>query len=192
MSALVTYVLDTSVLLSDPRAMLRFAEHEVVIPLVVVSELEGKRHHPELGYTARRALAILDEMREEHGRLDRPFQVGQDGGSLRVEINHVDTTQLPRTFDRAENDTRILAVARNLQAEGSTVVVVTKDVPMRVKAAVAGSRRPSSTSTSRPEIRASPACRRWASTRRRCRPCSTRAGCRPTPWRTNRSTQASC
>ena len=138
MSATITYVLDTSVLLSDPRAMMRFAEHEVVIPLVVVSELEGKRHHPELGYTARRALARLDEMRETHGRLDRAFPVGDEGGTLRVEINHVDTTHLPRTFDRSENDTRILAVARNLQAEGSQVVVVTKDVPMRVKAASLG------------------------------------------------------
>ena len=138
MSATITYVLDTSVLLSDPRAMMRFAEHEVVIPLVVVSELEGKRHHPELGYTARRALGRLDEMREAHGRLDRAFPVGNEGGTLRVEINHVDTTHLPHTFDRSENDTRILAVARNLQAEGAQVVVVTKDVPMRVKAAALG------------------------------------------------------
>ena len=58
-----TYVLDTSVLLSDPRAMLRFAEHEVVLPVVVVTELEGKRHHPELGYFARQALRLLDDMR---------------------------------------------------------------------------------------------------------------------------------
>jgi PhoH-like ATPase len=137
-SATITYVLDTSVLLSDPRAMMRFAEHEVVIPLVVVSELEGKRHHPELGYTARRALGRLDEMREAHGRLDRAFPVGNVGGTLRVEFNHVDTTHLPHTFDRSENDTRILAVARNLQAEGAQVVVVTKDVPMRVKAAALG------------------------------------------------------
>src|SRR5699024_10456165 len=78
------------------------------------------------------------EMRETHGRLDRAFTVGDEGGTLRVEINHVDTTHLPRTFDRSENDTRILAVARNLQAEGSQVVVVTKDVPMRVKAASLG------------------------------------------------------
>ena len=55
-----TFVLDTSVLLSDPRAMLRFAEHEVVLPVVVVTELEGKRHHPELGYFARQALRLLD------------------------------------------------------------------------------------------------------------------------------------
>ena len=51
------YVLDTSVLLSDPWALTRFDEHEVVLPLVVISELEGKRHHPELGWFARRRCA---------------------------------------------------------------------------------------------------------------------------------------
>ncbi|MGK4188533.1 PhoH family protein [Rothia koreensis] len=137
-SSVTTYVLDTSVLLSDPRAMLRFDEHEVVIPLVVVSELEGKRHHPELGYTARKALRILDQFREEFGRLDHDIPVGDTGGTLRVELNHIETSQLPVAFDRGENDTRILAVARNLKAEGADVVVVTKDVPMRVKAASIG------------------------------------------------------
>ena len=51
-----TYVLDTSVLLADPGAMKRFAEHEVVLPVVVITELEGNRRHPELGYFARSAL----------------------------------------------------------------------------------------------------------------------------------------
>ena len=67
-----TYVLDTSVLLADPGALRRFAEHEVVLPVVVITELEGKRHHPELGYFARSALRMLDEMRVSHGRLDTP------------------------------------------------------------------------------------------------------------------------
>src|SRR5699024_4704996 len=66
-----TVVLDTSVLLSDPRAMFRFAEHDVVLPLVVVTELEAKRHHPEIGYFARSALRLLDDLRTEHGFLDR-------------------------------------------------------------------------------------------------------------------------
>ncbi|MEO7943439.1 MAG: PIN domain-containing protein, partial [Marmoricola sp.] len=48
-----TYVIDTSVLLADPGALKRFEEHEVVLPVVVITELEGKRHHPELGYFAR-------------------------------------------------------------------------------------------------------------------------------------------
>ncbi|GAA2021385.1 PhoH family protein [Terrabacter terrae] len=133
-----TYVLDTSVLLSDPRAMLRFAEHEVVLPVVVVTELEGKRHHPELGYFARQALRLLDELRVSEGRLDRPVSVGTDGGTLRVELNHTDPSSLPAGFRLGDNDTRILAVARNLANEGADVTVVSKDLPMRVKASACG------------------------------------------------------
>ena len=133
-----TYVLDTSVLLSDPRALLRFAEHEVVLPVVVVSELEGKRHHPELGYFARQALRMLDDLRVAHGTLSEPVPVGEAGGSLRVELNHTDPAALPAGFRLGDNDTRILAVAANLSAEGHDVTVVSKDLPMRVKASAVG------------------------------------------------------
>ena len=132
-----TFVLDTSVLLSDPRAMLRFAEHEVVLPVVVVTELEAKRHHPELGYFARQALRLLDDLRIEHGRLDAPLQL-DGGGTLRVELNHTDPLALPAGFRLGDNDTRILAVAKNLALEGNAVTVVSKDLPMRVKASAVG------------------------------------------------------
>ena len=79
-----THVLDTSVLLSDPHALMRFAEHEVVIPVVVVVELEAKRSHPELGYFARQALPLLDDLRVQFGRLDEPMPVGDAGGTVRV------------------------------------------------------------------------------------------------------------
>jgi len=133
-----TYVLDTSVLLSDPKAMMRFAEHEVVLPVVVVTELEGKRHHPELGYFARQALRLLDDLRISEGRLDRPVAVGDAGGSLRVELNHTDSSALPAGFRLGDNDTRILSVAKNLANEGCDVTVVSKDLPMRVKASACG------------------------------------------------------
>jgi PhoH-like ATPase len=133
-----TYVLDTSVLLSDPHALLRFDEHEVVLPLVVVSELEGKRAHPELGYFARQALRMLDDLRVSHGRLDEPISLNGSGGTLRVELNHSDASVLPAGFRLGDNDTRILAVARNLAAEGHEVTLVSKDLPMRVKAAAVG------------------------------------------------------
>jgi PhoH-like ATPase len=137
-SGVKTYVLDTSVLLSDPRAMLRFSEHEVVLPVVVVTELEAKRHHPELGFFARQALQLLDEMRVQQGRLDAPIPVGQDGGSLRVELNHTDPESLPAGFRLGDNDTRILAVAKNLSLAGRDVTIVSKDLPMRVKASACG------------------------------------------------------
>jgi PhoH-like ATPase len=133
-----TYVLDTSVLLADPHALTRFEEHEVVLPVVVVTELEAKRHHPELGYFARQALRLLDEYRVRHGRLDAPIPIGELGGTLRVELNHSDPSLLPAGYRLGDNDSRILAVARNLQAEGYDVTVVSKDLPLRVKASSVG------------------------------------------------------
>jgi PhoH-like ATPase len=133
-----TYVIDTSVLLSDPSALKRFAEHEVVLPLVVISELEGKRAHPELGWFARSALHLLDDLRVQHGRLDQPMLLNDDGGTLRVELNHSDPSVLPQGFRTDDNDHRILAVALNLAAEGAAVTLVSKDLPLRVKAASVG------------------------------------------------------
>jgi PhoH-like ATPase len=132
-----TYVLDTSVLLSDPKAIFRFAEHAVVIPVVVVGELEGKRHDPEIGYFARQALRNLDDLRVKHERLDFPIPVGE-GGSLRVELNHSNMSVLPSGLQLGDNDSRILAVAQNLANDGLAVTVVSKDLPLRVKAASIG------------------------------------------------------
>ena len=132
-----TYVIDTSVLLSDPQALFRFAEHSVVIPVVVITELEKKRHDPELGYFARQALRHLDDLRAEHERLDFPVAVG-DGGSLHVELNHTSQAVLPSGLQLGDNDSRILAVAMNLANDGLAVTVVSKDLPMRVKAASIG------------------------------------------------------
>ncbi|AGF72004.1 PhoH family protein [Corynebacterium halotolerans] len=133
-----TYVIDTSVLLSDPWALRKFAEHEVVLPIVVITELEDKRHHPELGWFARQALRMLEELRQTYERLDQPVPVNVDGGTLRVELNHQDQTQLPVAFRGTGGDHRILACALNLHNEGSDTVLVTKDVPLRVKAGAIG------------------------------------------------------
>ncbi|AYY14354.1 PhoH family protein [Actinobacteria bacterium YIM 96077] len=131
-------MLDTSVLLADPFAPLRFAEHEVVLPIVVITELEGKRHHSELGYFARSALRLLDDLRIEHSRLDDAVPVGDAGGTVRVELNHSDPEVLPPGFRLGDNDSRILAVALSLSRDGRSVVLVSKDLPMRVKASAVG------------------------------------------------------
>jgi PhoH-like ATPase len=139
-AAVRTFVIDTSVLLSDPGALGRFGEHDVVVPLVVISELEGKRHHPELGWFARQTLRSLDDLRIKYGRLDAPVPIGDAGGTLSVELNHADISALPAGFRVESNDSRILAVALNLAAEGRDVTLVTKDMPLRVKAASVGVR----------------------------------------------------
>ncbi|MDN5725093.1 MAG: PIN domain-containing protein, partial [Propionibacteriales bacterium] len=118
--------------------MKRFAEHDVVLPVVVVTELEGKRHHAELGYFARTALRNLDELRIKHGRLDKPLPINDQGGTIHVELNHTDPTALPEGFRLGDNDSRILAVALNYRKEGRDVTLVSKDLPMRVKASSVG------------------------------------------------------
>lgn len=133
-----TYVLDTSVLLADPASLGRFAEHAVVLPIVVITELESKRHHPELGYFAREALRRLDGLRVDNGGLDVDVPVNDEGGTLRVELNHSDQSVLPAGFRLGDNDARILTVASNLRAEGADVVLVSKDLPMRIKASSIG------------------------------------------------------
>ncbi|MBF6330907.1 PhoH family protein [Nocardia transvalensis] len=133
-----TFVIDTSVLLSDPWAVTRFGEHHVVLPLVVISELEAKRHHHELGWFAREALRNLDDLRLAYGRLDQQVPIGTEGGTMQVELNHTDPNVLPVGFRTDSNDSRILACALNLAAEGHSVVLVSKDIPLRVKASAVG------------------------------------------------------
>ena len=131
-----TFVLDTSVLLADPQALVRFDEHEVVLPIVVLTELESKRNHPELGWSARTTLRMLERFRVEHGSLTNPLPVNEHGGTLRVELNHQDTSVLPQALMADNNDHRILAVAKNLADEGHVVTLVTKDLPLRLKASI--------------------------------------------------------
>ena len=134
-----TYVLDTSVLLADPGALARFAEHEVVVPITVIGELETKRDHPELGYFARAALRSLDDIRLKYGRLDQEIKINSEGGTLSVELNHTDLSSMPHGILRdGTNDSRILAIAKNLMSDGKDVVLVTKDLPLRVKASSVG------------------------------------------------------
>jgi len=126
------------VLLADPAALGKFEEHDVVIPLVVLMELEAKRLHPELGWSAREALRALERLRTEHGTLTDPIVVNDAGGTARVELNHIDTSSLPLAFSSSDNDHRILAVGRNLADKGLDVTLVSKDLPLRLKASVVG------------------------------------------------------
>jgi PhoH-like ATPase len=125
-----TLVLDTSVLLADPGALERFNGWDVVLPLTVVRELEDKRHHPDLGFFARVALRTLDEMREQHGNLAQVMPTSH-GGSVQIVLD----AHMPA----AGNDDRILEVAKALRrSEVPGVSVVSKDLPMRVKAGAMG------------------------------------------------------
>ena len=132
-----TYVIDASVLLADTRAVYRFKEHRVIVPLAVIPQLQAKRHHPEVGGRAFAALAQLDSLREMHGQLDAEIPVNDIGGTLKVEVNHVASGKLPPGF-QTDDMSRIFLVAYNLKHEGTDVTLVSKDLATRLMASSLG------------------------------------------------------
>lgn len=133
-----TVVLDTCVILADPRSLLRFDEHNVVIPLVVVEELDRQKTRlDEVGANARAAIRLLEDLgASKEGGLARPVPLGS-GGTLRIELNGVVSDKLPAILDPATSDHRILATCLNL-GSGADPVLVTKDAALRIKGAQLG------------------------------------------------------
>jgi PhoH-like ATPase len=133
-----TNVLDTSVLLSAGRtALLSFGGDNVVLPLVVVRELESKRNDPNLGLASRSVLRALDDLRNQ-GDLKKGVSLGEGYGSLRIETNNVH--DVPKELqNHPSNDSRIITVAYNLARNSAdSVVLVSKDIPLKIMAEVVG------------------------------------------------------
>ncbi|MCA1053369.1 PhoH family protein [Rossellomorea aquimaris] len=137
------YVLDTNVLLQDPQAIFTFQDNEVVIPAVVLEEVDSKkRYMDEIGRNARHVSKLIDNLRQE-GKLHEKIPL-YNGGSLRIELNHRSFQALQEIFVEKTNDNRILAVAKNLSLEeeakvdGKSVILVSKDTLVRVKADALG------------------------------------------------------
>ena len=134
-----TYVLDTCVLLADPQSLIRFDEHDVVLPLVVVEELDRQKTRvDEVGSNARRAIRALEKLgASEAGGLEAPRQL-DSGGTMRIELNGTHSERLPHVLDPSTADHRILATCLNLVDEGADTVLVTKDASLRIKGAQLG------------------------------------------------------
>jgi PhoH-like ATPase len=137
------YVLDTNVLLQDPRSIFSFEDNEVVIPAVVLEEVDSKkRYMDEIGRNARQVSKMIDSLRS-HGKLHEEVPL-ENGGVLRIELNHRSFESVKDVFVEKTNDNRILAVALNLsldeqkKEDGRPVIIVSKDVLVRVKADALG------------------------------------------------------
>ena len=137
------YVLDTNVLLHDPLSLYAFDDNEIIIPSVVLEEIDSKKRlADEIGRNARNISRELDAMRTQgplHAGVPLP-----GGGLLKVEMNHRRFVKVQELFGEMTNDNRILAVALNYHMEEQEsddprpVVLVSKDVLVRVKADVLG------------------------------------------------------
>lgn len=137
------YILDTNVLLQDPYAIYSFQNNEVIIPAVVLEELDSKkRYMDEIGRNARQVSKLIDGFRDQ-GRLHEGVSL-HNGGKLRIELNHRSFHELQEIFIEKTNDNRILAVAKNISLEEATkkdgrmVILVSKDTLVRVKADAIG------------------------------------------------------
>lgn len=127
-----TYVIDTNVLIQAPYAPMCFEDNDVVLPLVVLEELDGlKKADGEKGANARAAIRNLEKIRLSGDMLKGVKMKG--GGMLRVETN-CRNTMLPDSLLEEKNDNRILKVCVELKNQGKNVVLVTKDIVLRLKA----------------------------------------------------------
>lgn len=129
------YILDTNVIIHDPTCFYKFEDNNVIIPIVAIEELDNLKHREGMvGYHARLAARELNQLRQL-GNLEKGV-VLENGGTLRIELNHMDMSCIPEGIDTQRNDTRILAMTKNLQAAMSDMptILVTKDVYMAIKA----------------------------------------------------------
>ena len=127
-----TYVLDTNVILYSPGAIFSFGDNHVVIPEVVLEELDSfKKDKNDLGANARHAARNIDKLRKQ-GKLNKGVEL-PNGGTLRVEMNHYDT-ELPEAWDKGKADNRIIQVCKGLKEQGEDVYLITKDIFERIKA----------------------------------------------------------
>jgi len=134
-----TFVLDTSVLLHDPRSLYAFGDNLIIIPAVVIEEIDKKKNLLDvIGRNAREVARELDQLRQQNS-LSKGVNL-ENGGTLQIELNHKSFTHVAEWFNEVNNDNRILAVALNLQLENQNkeiqnqVVLVSKDTIMRIKA----------------------------------------------------------
>lgn len=131
-----SYVIDTNILIQAPYACQCFEENRVILPLVVLEELDGlKKAEGEKGANARRAIRFLEKLRMK-GDLLKGVEL-ENGGFLRVEANCVGV-ELPESLPEDKADNRILKVCKGISDEEKPVVLVTKDLVLRIKAQIMG------------------------------------------------------
>jgi len=129
------YVLDTNVLLHAPNALYAFNEHTIVLPEIVIEELDKfKKESTERGANSREVSRIIDHLRTQ-GNLLQGVPINDQGGILILETNHI-ATSMPPYWNKENADNRILQVCKGLSEENKPTILVSRDTNMRVKASI--------------------------------------------------------
>lgn len=133
------YVIDTNVMIHDPAFMYNFKDNNVIIPIICIEELDNlKKREGVVGYNARNVAKELKRLMSS-GNIDDGIKIS-GGGTIRVELDHLDTKILPNGFDLGKNDSRIIAVVKNLELDNkdTQTILVTKDAYVHIKASSLG------------------------------------------------------
>lgn len=132
------YVIDTNVMIHDPNFLYSFSDNHIIIPIIAIEELDNlKRREGLVGFNARLVAKELQYIMQK-GDIQKGIEL-KTGGTVRVELNHLDMSWLPNGLDSGKNDTKIIAVAKNLAAaETIPTILVTKDLYMSIKASSLG------------------------------------------------------
>ena len=133
------FIIDTNVMVHDPEFIYNFEDNNIIIPIICVEELDNlKKREGIVGYHARSAARELNNLRK-FGNLHQGVKL-PNGGTIRIELNNNDPSCLPNGFDFNKNDTKILAITKNI-ADGdkeTPTVLVTKDLYMAIKSDALG------------------------------------------------------
>lgn len=146
-----TYVLDTNVILHNPHAILSFEDNDIVIPDVVIDELDKhKTDKGEIGANARAAARIIRKMikHPENGNLIDGYNM-DNGGTIRIEMNCL-KVDMPSTWE-PNNDLRVLRVCKGLKEKGQKIILVSNDSYVRIKAEILGIKAEEFTTERAPE-----------------------------------------
>jgi len=133
------YVIDTNVMIHDPSFMYKFSDNNVIIPILCIEELDNlKKRDGIVGYNARNVAKELQRVMAL-GDISKGIDL-PDGGTIRVELNSMDLGAMPNGVDMSKNDSKIIAVTKNLQVKNpdTLTILVSKDVYMSIKASSVG------------------------------------------------------
>jgi PhoH-like ATPase len=135
------FIIDTNVVLFDPHAIFKFAEHDVVIPIVVVEEVDKfKRDQSENGRNARMFSRVIDDLRAK-GSLSKGVEI-KGGGKLSIDVGVTEKIPELPDLDMSKADNQMLAMAKRYSKthKDVEVIFISKDINLRIKADACGVR----------------------------------------------------
>lgn len=134
-----TFVLDTSVLIHDPSAIFNFEENDVIIPYIVIHEIDGLRKSPNgRGFAAREVIKQIEKFNQETQNLSK-VSLGENKGNLSISLKGMpEKLDFSSEIQKSLRDDVIINCAKDLKKTNKNIILVSKDIGQRIKSSVNG------------------------------------------------------